>query len=46
MTGAAERAHARTVAALPPAEREAFLAALRALVSAGNGYGRAPMRLA
>ena len=46
MTGAAERAHARTVAALPPADRAAFLAALRHLVSAGNAYGRAPMRLA
>ena len=46
MAGAAERAHARTIEALAPAERAAFLAALRDLVSAGNGYGRAPMRLA
>ncbi len=46
MAGAAERAHARTIAALAPAERAAFLTALRDLVSAGNEYGRAPMRLA
>jgi DNA-binding MarR family transcriptional regulator len=46
MTGAAERAHARTVEALPKGEREVFLVALRALVNAGNEYGRAPMRLA
>ncbi|MEJ1977475.1 MAG: MarR family transcriptional regulator [Acetobacteraceae bacterium] len=44
MTAAAERAHDRTIAALTPAEREAFLAALRSLVSAGNEHGRAPMR--
>lgn len=43
---AAERAHARTIEALPPAERDAFLGALRRLVGAGNGYSRAPMRLA
>ena len=46
MTQAAERAHDRTVEALAPADRAAFLAALRALVTAGNGHGRAPMRLA
>ncbi len=46
MTGAAERAHDRTVEALAPEEREAFLTALRRLVSSGNEYGRAPMRLA
>ena len=46
MTGAAERAHARTVEALAPGDRTAFLIALRALVNAGNEYGRAPMRLA
>ena len=46
MQGAAERAHARTIEALAPAERAAFLDALRDLVNAGNGYGRAPMRLA
>ncbi len=46
MAGAAERAHDRTIAALPPADREAFLESLRNLVSAGNEHGRAPMRLA
>jgi DNA-binding MarR family transcriptional regulator len=46
MAEAAERAHARTIAALPAADRAIFLTALRDLVSAGNEYGRAPMRLA
>jgi len=46
MKRAAERAHARTIEALPPADRDAFLGALRLLVDAGNEYGRAPMRLA
>ena len=46
MQAAAERAHARTVEALPPARRAAFLEALDALVVAGNEYGRAPLRLA
>jgi DNA-binding MarR family transcriptional regulator len=46
MQSAAERAHARTIEALPPEQRDAFLEALSALVAAGNGYGRAPMRLA
>ncbi len=46
MQAAAERAHARTVEALPPEQRAVFLEALGALVAAGNGYGRAPMRLA
>jgi DNA-binding MarR family transcriptional regulator len=46
MQAAAERAHARTIEALPPEQRAAFLEALGALVAAGNGYGRAPMRLA
>ena len=46
MQGAAERAHARTIEALPPEQRNAFLEALGSLVTAGNGYGRAPMRLA
>lgn len=45
MQDAAARAHHRTVAALPGPERHAFLAALRHLVDAGNGYGRAPLRL-
>lgn len=46
MADAADRAHARTIDALPPAERELFIAALRTLVNAGNAYGRASMRLA
>ena len=45
MDGAAGRAHARTIAALPPADRALFLALLRRLVDAGNAYGRAPLRL-
>ena len=45
MQDAASRAHHRTIAALPPAERRAFLAALRRLVDAGNDHGRAPLRL-
>ncbi len=45
MQAAAERAHARTVAALPPAQQAVFLEALARLVAVGNQYGRAPMRL-
>lgn len=45
MTQAAWRAHARTVDALPPTERAAFLHALARLVDAGNAFGRAPLRL-
>ena len=45
MQGAAQRAHDRTVEALAPRQRAAFLAALRKLVDAGNEYGRAPLRL-
>jgi len=45
MAGPAQRAHARTIEALPAAEREAFLQALATLVDAGNAYGRAPLRL-
>lgn len=45
MQEAAARAHHRTIAALPSAERRAFLAALRRLVDAGNDHGRAPLRL-
>ncbi len=41
----ARRAHVRTIEALPDNEREAFLRALAKLVAAGNGYGRAPLRL-
>jgi MarR family transcriptional regulator, lower aerobic nicotinate degradation pathway regulator len=46
MAEAAHRAHERTVEALPPDERAAFLHALRQLVDVGNEYGRAPFRLA
>lgn len=46
MEAAAERAHARTMEALPAGERAVFMAALGVLVAAGNGFGRAPMRLA
>jgi DNA-binding MarR family transcriptional regulator len=45
MAAPAGRAHARTVEALPEAEREAFLRALATLVDAGNTFGRAPLRL-
>ena len=41
----ARRAHARTIEALPPVERTAFLHALAHLVDAGNEFGRAPLRL-
>jgi hypothetical protein len=42
---AARRAHSRTIDALPAAERRAFTDALARLVEAGNGHGRAPLRL-
>ena len=45
MIAAVQRAHDRTVEALPPAERAAFLNALLILVEAGNGFGRAKLRL-
>lgn len=45
MQGAAQRAHTRTIEALPPAERASFLHALAHLVDAGNDFGRAPLRL-
>lgn len=41
----AERAHARTIEALPRPEREAFLRALSILVEAGNHMGRAALKL-
>jgi DNA-binding MarR family transcriptional regulator len=41
----AQRAHARTLEALRPAERARFVALLRRLVDAGNAHGRAPMLL-
>jgi len=40
-----QRAHARTVAPLPPEERELFLTLLTQLVDGGNDYGRAKLRL-
>ncbi|MET0866716.1 MAG: MarR family transcriptional regulator [Pseudorhodoplanes sp.] len=46
MTQAARRAHERTIEALPPVQRAAFLQALAQLVDAGNDFGRAPLRLA
>ncbi len=45
MRGAAQRAHERTVAALPPADRALFMKLLIQLVDAQNEYGRAPLRL-
>ena len=45
MDAPARRAHTRTVAALPPAERRAFVHALARLVQDGNAHGRAPLRL-
>ncbi len=41
----ARRAHARTLEALRPADRERFVTLLRRLVDAGNTHGRAPMAL-
>lgn len=41
----ARPAHQRTVAALPPVERQAFVQALAQLVQDGNVHGRAPLRL-
>jgi DNA-binding MarR family transcriptional regulator len=45
MRPAVARAHERTVAALPAAERAVFLGLLKRLVDAQNDYGRAPLRL-
>ncbi len=45
MQDGATRAHDRTVAALPAAARRDFTQALGLLVEAGNGHGRAPLRL-
>jgi len=42
---AAQRAHDRTVAALPRAERQVFLRSLARLVEANNALGRAKLRL-
>ncbi|MCC6609493.1 MAG: MarR family transcriptional regulator [Burkholderiales bacterium] len=45
MRSAVERAHRRTVAALPPRERAAFLASLVRLVEANNERGRTRLRM-
>ena len=45
MVAAVQRAHERTIEALPPPERAAFLDALLVLVESGNGFGRARLRL-
>ena len=45
MEPAARRAHRRTLEALGPAERAAVVAALGRLVEAGNGHGRAALRI-
>lgn len=45
MEKAVRRAHGRTVALLPPAERKAFLGSLRRLVDAYNDLGRTWLRL-
>jgi DNA-binding MarR family transcriptional regulator len=45
MDEAVSRAHLRTIEALPPIGRAAFMTALRLLVDEGNEYGRAPLRL-
>jgi DNA-binding MarR family transcriptional regulator len=42
---AAQRAHDRTVGALPKAERDAFVRSLARLVEANNALGRAKLRL-
>lgn len=41
----AQRAHQRTVEALPPAQRAAFLQAMLVLIEAGNESGRARLRM-
>lgn len=41
----ASRAHLRTIDALPPHERQAFIDTLKRLVDANNDVGRAPLRL-
>lgn len=40
-----QRAHDRTIAALPPKDRQNFMALLMKLVNAENDYGRAPLKL-
>lgn len=45
MEAAVERAQARTLAALPDAERRRFYDSLYRIVEANNALGRAPLRL-
>lgn len=45
LDAAAETAHARTIDALPPAERKRFVADMIRLVEANNDIGRAPLLL-
>lgn len=45
MRPAVERVHRRTIAALPPRERAAFLASLVRLVEANNERGRTKLRI-
>jgi DNA-binding MarR family transcriptional regulator len=45
MEPAVERAHQRTVEAIPEEERDQFLLNLIRLVEAGNSYGSVPLRL-
>lgn len=45
MDAPARRAHARTIEALMPADRSAFVQALAQLVQSGNAHGRALLRL-
>ena len=45
MRPAVERVHRRTISALPPRERAAFLASLVRLVEANNARGRTKLRI-
>ena len=45
MVHAVERAHLKTIEALPKRERAAFLASLRRLVESNNELGRTKLRL-
>lgn len=45
MRSSVERAHSRTIEALPPRERAAFLASLQRLVEGNNDLGRTKLRL-
>ena len=45
MEPAARRAHDRTIEAIPPAERDAFMVQLVRLVEANNEFGNVPLKL-